>query len=80
MSTSHKSDRTAVLPFWVLFLLAGLVAVGLGYAVDLLWLRILGFVALLLPVAAVMAWPLAVVMVLLGYSALCLVGRCLHRQ
>ena len=80
MSTSHKSDRTAVLPFWVLFLLAGLVAVGLGYAVDLLWLRAIGFVALLLPVAVVLAWPLTVVMFILGYYALCLVGRCVSRS
>jgi hypothetical protein len=80
MNTSHSSGRTAVLPFWALYLLAGSVAIGLGYAADLLWLRVIGFVALLLPVAAVMAWPLMLVTFLLGYCTLCLVGRCLHRQ
>jgi hypothetical protein len=80
MSTSHRSERAAVLTFWALYLLAGAVAIGLGYAADLLWLRVIGFVAILLPVAAVMAWPLAIVTFLLGYYALCLVGRCLYRQ
>ena len=80
MNTSHRSARTAALTFWGLFLLAAVAAVVFGYAVDLFWLCVLGLVALLLPIAAVMAWPLAIVTFLLGYYALCLVRRCLVRR
>jgi len=80
MNTSHVSDRAILLTFGAVYLLAGSVAIGLGYSADLLWLRVIGFVLALLPVAIVLAWPVTVVMFILGYYTLCLVGRCLFRS